>query len=54
MVELDADGGVTSSSMLALETMDMLARRFGRTKAEIFALIARDGWSNGQIVGAAE
>jgi predicted pyridoxine 5'-phosphate oxidase superfamily flavin-nucleotide-binding protein len=41
---------VTYTSMLAEETIKMLARRFGRTESEIVDLVSRDGWSNGQVM----
>lgn len=48
---LDGDR-VTYTGAVAEETIQMLARRFRRSEAEIVALVAKNGWSNGQIVAA--
>ncbi|WP_036374360.1 hypothetical protein [Micromonospora sp. ATCC 39149] len=45
---------MTYTSATARDTVTMLARRFRRTEAEIVALIAHDGWSNGAISAVAE
>lgn len=44
------DGEVVATPGVATDTVAMLARRTGRPKAEVFRLLADQGWSNGQIM----
>lgn len=44
------DGEVVATPGVAADTVAMLARRTGRPKAEVFRLLATEGWSNGQIM----
>lgn len=41
---------VVSTPGVAADTIAMLARRTGRSEAEVFRLLADQGWSNGQIM----
>lgn len=44
------EGQVTSTEGVATETVAMLARRFGKSDAEIVGLMRDRGWSNGQVM----
>ncbi|WP_431903656.1 hypothetical protein [Nonomuraea sp. bgisy101] len=44
------EGVVSSTPGVAADTIAMLARRFGRTEVEIFALVRDRGWSNGHVM----
>lgn len=46
---LDGDT-VTYAGATAEQTFQMLARRYQRTEAEIFALVRNQGWSNGWLM----
>lgn len=41
---------IVSTPGVAADTIAMLARRTGRSEAEVFRLLVEQGWSNGQIM----
>ena len=45
-----AVGVVSYVGATAEQTVQMLARRFRRTEAEMFALVREQGWSNGWLM----